>query len=346
MTENKIDLASMALKLEGSSVTQGPDNVGMCRDEPPFEKSLENAMHMTNMSGDTGSDDTDQLLPPTGQELPPDVTFDLGLEGIQEVRALADAIAVNAGGVAEKDSKLVMSRAIFSGDPAPATGFSPLSLDRDGYFDGGVKQQISLLGDLPAKTIQEWKSVAPGALFTAENVGTSENRQSPIESQNSISLALLEKGKSEIHVKELLAAQPQMTGKSREAISSIEMATHLRVLKSSGGGEARLQLHPAELGRMTVSLTTEGSETRVTFMVDNAQAKQAVEASLPRLRVLMDEAGLNLTDADVSQRDSDKNEAQSDEKPSDDNAVNSLEGGNVFDQNTVAMGTQLIDAFV
>ena len=28
-------------------------------------------------------------------------------------------------------------------------------------------------------------------------------------------------------------------------------------------------------------------------MVDNAQAKQAVEASLPRLRVLMDEAGLN-----------------------------------------------------
>ena len=55
-----------------------------------------------------------------------------------------------------------------------------------------------------------------------------------------------------------------MTSKSREAISSIEMATHLRV-KSSGGGEARLQLHPAELGRMTVSLTTEGQRDACYF---------------------------------------------------------------------------------
>ena len=82
-----------------------------------------------------------------------------------------------------------------------------------------------------------------------------------------------------------------MANKAPYVVSTTELATHLRVLKSSGGGEARLQLHPAELGRMTVSLSTEGSEARVAFVVDNTQARQAVEASLPRLRDLMDGAG-------------------------------------------------------
>ncbi len=138
--------------------------------------------------------------------------------------------------------------------------------------------------------------------------------------------------------------QPLMT-KSPEVVSSNELATHLRVLKSSGGGEARLQLHPAELGRMTVSLITEGDEARVSFVVDNPQAKQAVEVSLPRLRDLMDEAGLSLTDADVSDRHAKENEDQSVERVMEETTANSGSDAEDFDEFAPPTSSQLIDTF-
>ena len=80
------------------------------------------------------------------------------------------------------------------------------------------------------------------------------------------------------------------------------MATHLRVIKNQGGGEAKVNLHPAELGRMSVSVITEGNETKVTFTVETSQARQAVEASLPRLREMLEQAGLSLADSNVSEQ--------------------------------------------
>ena len=91
-----------------------------------------------------------------------------------------------------------------------------------------------------------------------------------------------------------------------------EMATHVRVLKSQSGGEVKLNLHPAELGRMSISVSTEGNETRVAFVVETSQARQAVETALPRLRDMLENAGLSLSDSDVSeQRD---NQADADER--------------------------------
>ena len=91
-----------------------------------------------------------------------------------------------------------------------------------------------------------------------------------------------------------------------------EMATHVRVLKNQSGGEVKLNLHPAELGRMSISVSTEGNETRVAFVVETSQARQAVETALPRLRDMLENAGLSLSDSDVSeQRD---NQADADER--------------------------------
>jgi flagellar hook-length control protein FliK len=81
-----------------------------------------------------------------------------------------------------------------------------------------------------------------------------------------------------------------------------EMATHVRVLKSQSGGEVKLNLHPAELGRMSISVSTEGNETRVAFVVETSQARQAVETALPRLRDMLENAGLSLSDSDVSEQ--------------------------------------------
>ena len=81
-----------------------------------------------------------------------------------------------------------------------------------------------------------------------------------------------------------------------------EMATHVRVLKSRFGGEVKLNLHPAELGRMSISVSTDGNDTRVAFVVETPQARQAVEGAMPRLREMLDSAGLSLSDSDVSEQ--------------------------------------------
>jgi hypothetical protein len=86
---------------------------------------------------------------------------------------------------------------------------------------------------------------------------------------------------------------------------STDLSTHLRVLKTQGGGEARLQLNPAEMGRMLVTVTTQGEDTRVAFVVESVQVKQVIEASLPRLRDLLEQSGMQLTDSDVRDRTSD-----------------------------------------
>ena len=104
----------------------------------------------------------------------------------------------------------------------------------------------------------------------------------------------------------------EVTAKEPQAFAS-SMATHLRVIKSQGGSEAKVNLHPAELGRMSVSIITEGSETKIAFTVETAQARQLVEGSLPRLREMLEQAGLSLTESDVSERDhrsSSESEAQ------------------------------------
>lgn len=345
MTENTIDLATIALNLSSSPDAAGPGNTGVCRGESPFDKSLELAMHLTNAAGDIAIDDTGQGLPLLGQELPPEVGLDLGLEDVQEIRALAHAISRNTRTVAEKNTDSLMSGDSFGGTPASLIGaFAPfLSLEE--HLSGDPKVQTQLFRDALSTINQERKMVSIDASLPTQNVKSGENRQSSTENPNGIPLVTQANGKPLIHVKEFQAPQQPIASKSPDTVSSTELATHLRVLKSSGGGEARLQLHPAELGRMTVSLTTEGNETRIVFVVDNAQAKHAVEASLPRLRDLMDGAGLNLADADVSQRDSENKKSQSNNQMSEDGTTNSAEGIDVSDESTVATGTHLIDAF-
>lgn len=96
--------------------------------------------------------------------------------------------------------------------------------------------------------------------------------------------------------------QPLDFSQSNKQQQATEMATYIRVLRNQGGGEAKVNLHPAELGRMSIAVTTEGNETKVAFTVETSQARQAVEASLPRLREMLEQAGLSLADSDVSEQ--------------------------------------------
>ena len=81
-----------------------------------------------------------------------------------------------------------------------------------------------------------------------------------------------------------------------------EVLTRVRMIQRQGQTEARINLHPAELGRLQIAVTSEGDATRVAFVVDNAQAKEALEQAMPRLREFLQQAGLQLAEGSVSQQ--------------------------------------------
>ena len=208
------------------------------------------------------------------------------------------------------------------------------------------RQMGSLTGPL-SSGLNEPRTTSSDTVLIVEPTGSKDLTSRSLSLEPSLGLSSITQPESKFvnsgNVNQV--SQHPLTTKSSEVVSSSELATHLRVLKSSGGGEARLQLHPAELGRMAVSLIMEGDEARVSFVVDNSQAKQAVEASLPRLRDLMDEAGLSLTDADVSDRHAKENENQRAERVTGETTGNSGSDTEDFEESNSPSSSQLVDTF-
>jgi flagellar hook-length control protein FliK len=63
---------------------------------------------------------------------------------------------------------------------------------------------------------------------------------------------------------------------------------------------AQLSLNPPELGPLEVRISVDRNDAQVTFVSAHGAVRDAVEAALPRLREMLAQAGMNLTDANVS----------------------------------------------
>lgn len=59
------------------------------------------------------------------------------------------------------------------------------------------------------------------------------------------------------------------------------------------------RLSPAELGRLEVRMRRHGDRMEIAFTTTQAAARELIEASLPTLRALLQDVGIQLTDADV-----------------------------------------------
>jgi flagellar hook-length control protein FliK len=142
--------------------------------------------------------------------------------------------------------------------------------------------------------------------------------------------------------------QPLDLSQASKQQQASEMATFIRVLKNQGGGEAKINLHPAELGRMSISVSTDATDTKVSFVVETAQARQVIEAAMPKLKELLEQSGLSLSDSDVSERrqqaGTEKNNGRAPSGQSRDLSEAQSEGGELT--LSVALDTnRLLDAY-
>jgi len=79
-----------------------------------------------------------------------------------------------------------------------------------------------------------------------------------------------------------------------------ELAGRVSVMVKNGLSEASLQLSPPELGRLEIRISTEGDQAKIQFTVQSIDAKEAIELAMPRLREMLEQAGLQLAHSEVA----------------------------------------------
>jgi flagellar hook-length control protein FliK len=67
-------------------------------------------------------------------------------------------------------------------------------------------------------------------------------------------------------------------------------------------GHAEIRLNPEHLGPIEVRVQMDGTQVNAEFQSSHAGVRQAIEASLPRLREMLGQQGLQLGQTDVGQR--------------------------------------------
>jgi flagellar hook-length control protein FliK len=71
-------------------------------------------------------------------------------------------------------------------------------------------------------------------------------------------------------------------------------------MSSNGQQSATLTLNPRDLGPMQVVINVNKTQADATFIAATPEVKQALEAAMPKLREMMDQAGIQLGQANVS----------------------------------------------
>ncbi|MFA5940098.1 MAG: flagellar hook-length control protein FliK [Sinimarinibacterium sp.] len=82
-----------------------------------------------------------------------------------------------------------------------------------------------------------------------------------------------------------------------------DLGEHIEWQLADGVSEARIELHPAELGALTVRIETQGDQARVHIVAAEAATRSLLNQAMPQLRELLAGSGLNLARSQVDSSD-------------------------------------------
>ena len=173
MTNSTIDFANIAINLSKSSGTASPENTGLSGGKPPFDKSLREAMQLAFTNGDIAEADLEQILPAVWQELPLEGAFNVGLEGINEVRALAATLITRVpGGTSDPiTNKLdvsvtstILTGSISASDKVAETGYALRQFDNEFAVPKPLSEAATTLKSGPGSDLLNSETIAADLL--------------------------------------------------------------------------------------------------------------------------------------------------------------------------------------
>ncbi|MBQ4861952.1 flagellar hook-length control protein FliK [Pseudoalteromonas sp. MMG013] len=99
--------------------------------------------------------------------------------------------------------------------------------------------------------------------------------------------------------------------------------------------EAEVRLDPPELGSMQIRIRSDAEQAQVNFVVQNQQAKEALEQSMPKLKEMLAEQGIELGESNIQQEDQGQRDEQSENNQQEGNSR--LANNNDEAQNTAQL---------
>ena len=108
-------------------------------------------------------------------------------------------------------------------------------------------------------------------------------------------------------------------------------------MAQEGIQQAALRLNPGSLGSIDVKLSMQNELVNISFVTHSATTRDALEQALPKLRESLDEKGLELADADVSQQESFDNTDEDADKDS-----MTMAGGTIADSDNAGEHEKII----
>jgi flagellar hook-length control protein FliK len=92
-----------------------------------------------------------------------------------------------------------------------------------------------------------------------------------------------------------------------------QMQTQVGLMMARNMKSVDIRLDPPELGSMQVRLSVQNDQASVSFVVSSNQAKDALEQSLPKLKEMLEQQGMQLADSDVQHGDGQRQEQAEEE---------------------------------
>ncbi|PTP83427.1 flagellar hook-length control protein FliK [Vibrio splendidus] len=102
---------------------------------------------------------------------------------------------------------------------------------------------------------------------------------------------------------EIQAAQQAPLQLTKE-LANEQVAEKVQMMMSKNLKNLDIRLDPPELGQMKIRMTMNNDVANVHFTVSNQQAREVIEQTLPRLREMLAQQGLQLADSSVQQQNS------------------------------------------
>ena len=100
------------------------------------------------------------------------------------------------------------------------------------------------------------------------------------------------------------AQQAQLPLQLTKELANDQVAEKVQMMMSKNLKNLDIRLDPPELGRMQIRMTMNNDLANVHFTVTNPQARDMIEQTLPRLREMLAQQGMQLADSSVQQQSS------------------------------------------
>jgi flagellar hook-length control protein FliK len=178
---------------------------------------------------------------------------------------------------------------------SPAQVGSAQSSQPAGVERPQAEQPSLAVGEPTEKGVLEQRSPNARPGMALEEPGTSSG-QSGAQSSPGETQAVLTAygGSSPVQEVKAILVEPARLAEAREARFVDQLADGIQILERTGDAALRLQLHPENLGKIDLRVTSGAEGLRVTLTALQADTRHLLNSHLPDLRQALEQAGINL----------------------------------------------------